>query len=68
LKRQVTPARSPCASTRKVGPVSRVQLSSCCIGRTAMPGPHRSEAWASWSGRQIIVTGSNRAIACATSA
>jgi hypothetical protein len=68
LKVQATPPSLPSSLTRKDGPVSRTQLSSCGIGRTEMPLPQCSDASAVRSGRASTVTGSNAAIAWATPA
>ena len=56
----------PAPSIRKVGPASRIQESSCSIGRQPTPLPQYSDTSATLDGSAITVTGSNRWIVRAT--
>ena len=68
LKPNWIPARFPSPSATKIGPESRAQESSSGISTTSTPAPHCRRASSANRGSAAISTGSNAAIAFATSA
>jgi hypothetical protein len=68
LKVQIEPASSPFALTRKLGPESRAQESSIGISMSETAAVSRARACCAFPGGTSMFTGSNRAMALATSA